>query len=255
MATLAIGSKRARGIDRAFDVLDHLRAVKQAQRPADIALALGAPKSTIYDIVATLVDHGMLENVKGDSAVFLGRRLYFLGLAYQDHFDITRQAGPILDDITIQTSETSQFCMLDGDKYTVAMMREGNRPFRISANVGDRTPIPWTASGRLLLAHLSDGEIIDLIPPEDFTLPRGGRLEPTTFIQEIRKVGTAGFFSFDSIVDTFTHCFAAAVRDQSDICVATLCIVAPKEDARENYDEYRVTLLTSAETLAKAMSS
>jgi DNA-binding IclR family transcriptional regulator len=251
--TAASGAKRARGIDRAFDILDHLRAVKRAQRPADIAVALGAPKSTIYDTVAALIDHGMLENVDGDGAVFLGRRLYFLGLAYQDHFDITRQAGRILDEITAQTSETSQFCMLDGEKYTVAMMRLGSRPFRISADVGERTPIPWTASGRLLLAHLSDAEIMALIPAADFTLPGGDRLDPAAFIAEIRGASAEGFFSFDSIVDTFTHCFAAPVHDRSDICAATLCIVAPKEDARANYSKYRATLLKAAETLSQAM--
>ena len=46
MAELQI-RKRARGIDRAFDILDHLRDVRTSQRPAEIAQALGAPTSTV----------------------------------------------------------------------------------------------------------------------------------------------------------------------------------------------------------------
>ncbi len=44
------------------------------------------------------------------------------------------------DRLAAETQETAQFCLLDGNKYTVAMMREGSRPFRISSSVGERTP-------------------------------------------------------------------------------------------------------------------
>ena len=249
-----IERKRARGIDRAFDILDHLRAVGRPQRPGEIAQALGAPKSTVYDLVATLIDHGMLETVDSQGNVFLGRRLYFLGLAYQEHFDLGREAGVLLKEITATTSETSQFCMLDGDKYTVAMMCEGSRPFRISADVGERTPIPWTASGRLLLGDMSDDEILTFIPPEDFILPNGERLDQDAFLAEVRAARKEGFFSFDSIVDSFTHCFAAPVCDEAGKCVATLCIVAPKNDARALYDSYRKILIEAGHKLSGLLS-
>ncbi len=243
--------KRARGLDRAFDILDHLRAVRRPMRPADIAQTLGAPKSTVYDLVGSLIEHGMLEAVGRDGEVYLGRRLYFLGLAYLDQFDLTREAGAILSEITEATRETSQFCMLDGDKYTVALMQEGQRPFRISADVGERTAIPWTASGVLLLGHMSDAEILDLIPPGDFTLPDGSRQAPASFIAAVRAAHAEGFFSFDSVVDSFTHCFAAAVRDRQGRCVATLCIVAPKADAMQHHAQYRDVLLRAAEKLSR----
>jgi len=245
--------KRARGIDRAFDILDHLRAVKAPQRQADIAQALGAPKSTIYDLVGTLLDHGMLEEAGSDGSVFLGRRLYFLGLAYCDHFDPAHRAESAMREITEQTAETTQFCMLDGDKYTVAVQVEGKRPFRISGDVGDRTPIPWTASGRLLLGDLSDAEIVELIPPEDFDLPQGGQVDVAGFLDEIRAAQAAGFFSFDSVVDSFTHCFAAPVCDASGKCVATICIVAPKDDSVANYDRYKSLLIEAGQALSKSI--
>ncbi|WP_417827164.1 IclR family transcriptional regulator [Thalassospira povalilytica] len=242
--------KRARGIDRAFDILDHLRDVKTSQRPAEIAQALGAPTSTVYDLVGTLIDHGMLEVTDANGSVFLGRRVYFLGLAYRDYFDLTRQAASVLDEITSNTKETSQFCMLDGNKYTVALQREGSRPFRISADVGERTAIPWTASGRLLLGHLNDDQIRELIPDEDFILPNGQRMNFDTYIAEIRQAQLDRFFSFDSIVDTFTHCFAAPVYDQNGVCSATLCIVAPKEDARDNFEHYKIALQAAGDKLS-----
>ncbi len=73
---------------------------------------------------------------------------------------------------------------------------EGGRPFRISSDVGERVPIPWTASGRLLVSHLSDAEIKELIPEEDFQLPNGEWLPPAEFIAEVRQASAAGYFTF-----------------------------------------------------------
>jgi DNA-binding IclR family transcriptional regulator len=239
------GSRRMRGLDRAFEILDFLRATKRPARPNEIAAGIDAPKSTAYELVNLLIKAGVLEYADRDGRVFLGRKLYFLGLAYQQQFDLTRECRAYLARIAEETRETAQFCMLDGDKYTVVMMKEGIRPFRISSDVGEPVPLPWTASGRLLLSHLSDGEILDFIPPADFILPNGSRLEPARFLDEVRRARAERFFSFDSLADTFTHCFAAPVH-QGDACVATLCIVAPKQDAARNYDRYRAALVGTA---------
>lgn len=246
--------RRARGLDRAFDILDYLKDKGQPMRPNEIASGVGSPKSTVYELVALLLERRVLENVGKDGHVYLGRQLYFLGQAHLRHFDLTREAQVCLDHIVSQTRETAQMCLLNGRKYTVALMKEGERHFRISSDVGENAPIPWTASGRLLLAHLSDQEIIDLIDADDFVLPDGQRLPLDTFLAEIRAAGEEGFFSFDSVADTFTHCFAAPVKDARGICIATLCIVAPRADALKNYADYRRVLIDSANGMARRIN-
>lgn len=245
---------RARGLDRAFAILDYLRDCKRPLRPNEIAVAMGAPKSSIYEIINKLVEHRILEYFDNEGRIFLGRKLHFLGTAYLAHFDLTREAQTYLDAVTRETRETSQLCMLSGDKYTVVLMKEGIRSFRISSDVGKPTPLPWTASGRLLIAHLSDAEIRSLIPAADFTLPDRSQTEPSEFIAEARKAQADGFFSFDSVVDNFTHCFAASVYNERGICAATLCIIAPRDDAQRNYARYRMILEQNASDLSAKLS-
>lgn len=243
--------RRARGLDRAFDILDHLKATGMPLRPNEIATGIGSPKSTVYELVAALLERGMLQPVGHEGQVYLGRQLYFLGQAHLRHFDFTREAQQSLHEIVEHTGETAQMCLLNGRKYTVALMQEGARHFRISSDVGEDAPVPWTASGRLLLGHLSDEAIVALIDPDDFILPNGERLATDVFIAQVRLACAEGFFSFDSIADTFTHCFAAPVRDSAGVCVATLCIVAPREDARRNHAHYRDVLIECAHRLAR----
>lgn len=246
-------SRRMRGLDRAFEILDFLRERRKPARPNEIAIGIDAPKSTAYELVNLLLKLGVLEHTDDDGRVFLGRKLYFLGQAWQSQFDLTRECKAHLARLAEATRETAQLCMLDGRKYTVAMMKEGARPFRISSDIGEPIPIPWTASGRLLVSHMSDEEILSFIPPADFVLPDGSTLATQAFLDQVHAARRDGFFSFDSIADNFTHCFSAPVFQHGDICVATLCLVAPRDDAAKNYDAYRKALVEEARELSSQL--
>ena len=164
-----------------------------------------------------------------------------------------RECDRLLTKLAEETRETAQMCLLEGDKYVVAQMREGVRPFRISSNVGDPVPIPWTASGRLLVSHMSDAEILALIPADDFRLPSGRQLKPTDFIAEARAAAHSGYVAFDSVVDTFTRCFAAPVYRPGRVCVATLCLVTPREDGARSEKLYLRALAESAKDLSSRL--
>lgn len=246
-------SRRTRGLDRAFEILEFLRVKRQPMRPNEIAQEIGAPRSSVYELVNLLLSHRMLDYQGGDGRVFLGRRLYFLGTAYAEQFDLMRECDRMLIRLAEETRETAQMCLVEGNKYTVAMMREGIRPFRISSNVGELVPIPWTASGRLLVSHLTDEEILDLIPPEDFVLPNGRRLETSDFIAQVRKAAADGYFTFNSEVENFTHCFAVPVHQADGACIATLCLVAPREDGWRNRTAYLDSLLHAAKEISEKL--
>ena len=248
-----IVSRRTRGLDRAFEILEFLRTKRQPMRPNEIAVEIGAPRSSVYELINLLLRHGMLDYQGGDGRVFLGRKLYFLGTAYADQFDLMRESEDVLARLAEETRETAQMCLLEGNKYTVAMMREGVRAFRISSNIGELVPIPWTASGRLLVAHLTDAEIVDFIPADDFVLPSGKRLDPARFIAEVRQATIDGYFTFNSEVETFTHCFAVPVHQAGGQCVATLCLVTPKEDGLRNRQAYLHSLLAAAHDLSEQL--
>lgn len=249
------GNGRARGLERAFTILDYLRTRRQPVKPNEIAVGIGAPRSSVYQLVNLMLENGALEYAGGDGRVYLGRKLYFLGLAYAEVFDIGHAAETLLNQLALETRETAQMCMLEGDKYTVAMMREGARPFRISSDVGEPVPIPWTASGRLLVAHMSDADILRFIPKEDFILPNGKKLDPRVFLGQVAQAREDGYYTFESITDTFTHCFAAPVYQADGHCIVTLCLVAPREDAARNHTSYVKALRDAAGVLTRKMNA
>ncbi|APG88703.1 IclR family transcriptional regulator (plasmid) [Sinorhizobium americanum CCGM7] len=246
-------NRRARGLDRAFEILDYLRLQRQPLRPNEIAQGIGAPRSSVYELVNLLLRQGVIEYRGDDGRVFLGRKLYFLGAAYAEQFDLMRECEHLLSRVAEETRETAQMCQLEGNKYAVVLMNEGSRPFRISTNIGEPVAIPWTASGRLLVDHMSDEEILAFIPEADFVLPNGKHLDPAAFISQVRQAKKDGYFTFNSIVDSFTHCFAVPVYDAEEVCIATLCLVAPKEDGLRNRDAYLRVLIDAAGELSEKL--
>jgi DNA-binding IclR family transcriptional regulator len=240
---------RTRGIDRAFQILECLHEGKKPLRPNEIAIAIGAPKSTIYDVVGLMLSRGVLDRTDGEGRVYLGRRLYLFGLSHLSHFDVMRLASGFLDHLSEVTGQTAQFCVLDSRKYVVAQMKEGERHFRISSDVGEPVPLPWTASGRVLVSHLTDKQILKLVPTEDFRLPDGRRLSERTFLKEVAEARAEGFFSCDGTGGRFTHCFAAAIYDEQKHCVATLCLLTPREEGLQEHRRYKQALIEAARTM------
>lgn len=240
---------RARGIDRAIDLLECLHAGREPLRIGDLAKRLNAPRSTVYELVERLTRAGILESHAG--GVFFGRTVHFYAADYLSVHDFSRHAYDAVVRLAETTQQTAQFTTLYGNKYTVEHMHCGSQLFRISADVGVPVPIPWTASGRLLLGHMSRDDIIGFIPPEDFMLPDGRRIDPDAFCQEVVEASSRGCCITRGLVDNFTHCLAASVRDERHVAAGCLCLVVPATSPGQ--DRLLTLLRESADGLEKQL--
>jgi len=241
---------RARGIDRVIALMEHLHDRRAPTRIADIARDTGTPRSTMYELVNTLVEARWLELRDGDGTVYFGPAMHYYGSDYLDSVDLIRKARVEVAHIAETVGETAQFCTLDGDKYLVVLNEPGRRMFRISSEIGIKVPIPWTASGRLLVDHLNAEEIRSFIPSDDFTLPDGRRIAEDEFLEDMRRARTQGYVRTTALVDRFTTCLAAPVRDPSGRCIATICFVVPADTTEEAQQMMIDTLKASAERLS-----
>jgi DNA-binding IclR family transcriptional regulator len=216
---------RVRGIDRAIELLECLHVARQPLRIGEIARRLNAPRSTVYELVNRFLDAAILESYDADGRVFFGRTLHFYAADFLEIHGLSRRAREEVVSIAERTGETAQFCVLHGDKYTVAHIQTGQKIFRISTEIGVRVPIPWTASGRLLLDHMTREEVERFVPAEDFVLPDGTRIDPERFYDELCRARRDGYCATTGLIDDFTHCIAAPVRRADRVAVACVCVV------------------------------
>ncbi len=224
---------RQRGIDRLIGVLDLLQRRRRPMGAGEIARVLGAPRSTVYEIVARLTEAQMLESSGTEGQVYFGRAMHLFGTAYLRGDAAMRRIGEALDALSAETGMTVQCCGRRGDKYVVLECRDGAGPFRITSEIGVEVPLPWTASGRLLLGHMSDEAIRDFIPPEDFRLPDGGLLPLRTFLDDVETARRDGFSETTGLANSFTWCQAVPIFGRDGTAEFTLCFVLPVDSAAD----------------------
>jgi DNA-binding IclR family transcriptional regulator len=243
-------SSRARGVDRVVGIFKQLHIARRPMTMRELIEATGAPRSSIYELVTILTEAGWLET-SADGSVFFGREMHYYGADYAVHNDLISRAHHAILALVRNHDETAQLCMLEGNKYTVVLSENSSRPFNISSDIGVKVPIPWTATGRLLLAHLRADEIRALIPDEDFVLDNGRHVEFEDFLRDVERAAEQGYCCTEGLSHTFRYCMAAPIRDRTGLPVAALCFMTSRDTDPDKRTRMLEDLITSSKALSQ----
>ena len=237
---------RTSGIDRALQIFDYLQAAGQASTAYEIARAVGAPISTVYTIIDDLVAKDLLDRDR-NGLIGLGRRLYHYGLSYARNLDLLSAAHREMHELARASGETVQVCARDQDVMVVLAMEEGGGAFHVTSRVGSRTPLNWSASGRLLVGHLEEDELVDLFRRSARPSPTGrAETDPQVLAAGARQALQQRLSIQAGESDFAVACIAAPVCDTSGVCHATMSIVVPESKARQKDSELVALVQQSA---------
>lgn len=245
-----ISGSREKGLNRVLHILEFLHTTQRAVGIGDLAKGVNAPRSTTYTLVRELVDAGLLEMAGDGNRVYFGKKLYLYGMDYVRGNDLLRRGRQEVDNLSRETGETSELCMLQSGRYTIVHSSPGTRPFRISSATGLQIPLPWTASGRLLLAGFERTAIEDMVSEDDLVLPDGRRLRLDDFIADIATAKATGHCITSGLVDAYTKCLAAPVFSAPGKVEATMCLVVPIDTSEAKTGELIALLRSRAARLS-----
>ena len=219
----------SRSVRRALEMFEYLLQQGEPATVGTIVSALQIPKSTAYELVRTLTEAGYLEPAGRGAGLFLGRKLFELGMAYRSQVDLLRDGSQIVEELRDSTGETVQLSVLENDMMLVLLKEEGSRSIRIISRVGSRVPINWAAAGRLLVSDFDDATITALLKRSVKQSPTGrATIEVPKIIQQIRKFRKQGYATELNETNEHAGCVAAPVIDGSGRCVAAISVVAPE---------------------------
>ncbi|RPJ21995.1 MAG: IclR family transcriptional regulator [Desulfobacteraceae bacterium] len=154
--------KRVPALDKCFAILDLMAHTKKPLGISDLSNALAYHKSTVFNMVYTLVDLGILEN--GTEGKFrFGPGLYALGKASGGGSELVSTVHPYLEEISKET-KLSVFLGIRSGKRAV-IMDKVDSPFdiKVSSEAGMAIPLLAGAGGKVLLSQLSDAELNALL--------------------------------------------------------------------------------------------
>ncbi|MEV0006991.1 IclR family transcriptional regulator [Streptomyces sp. NPDC047973] len=164
------GVRGVKSASRTVALLELLAA--RGDRPArldELAEELGVPRSSMYQLLRTLVDCGWVRTDTTGSLYGIGIRALHTGTSYLDSDPHVRAARPYLDEASDALGETVHLARLDGAHVVYLATRESHEYVRTLSRVGRRIPAHAGALGKALLAERPD----DLLPlPEGPLAPR-----------------------------------------------------------------------------------
>jgi DNA-binding IclR family transcriptional regulator len=249
------GVKRTRtsALDRILQVLDFLQEQDQPATAYEIARAVGAPLSTIYVTVEDLVAKQVLDRQE-NGALWFGPRLYHYGLTYARRLDLLSAATQEMTDLAIGSRETVQICGRDGDNMVVLAMIDGPDHYYVASRVGTRTPLNWSASGRLLVGHLPEHERREIYARSTRPSPTGrAETDVEKLVQVSRKVFEDGLCIQAGESDFSVACIAAPIVDDDGACRATVSIVVPDHKVDQTAPDLKALVRDSARRIEERL--
>ena len=154
--------KRVPAIDKCFDILELFARSKEPMGISDISGNLDLNKSTVFNILHTLMDLNVLENQPDGKFVF-GTRFYILGNMAGKRSRLIQTARPYLERINEKT-KLSAFLGLRSDRQAILIDKvDAAYGIKLSSEIGMQMPILAGAGIKAMLAQLSDEEIDEIL--------------------------------------------------------------------------------------------
>lgn len=214
-------------VDRAADVLELLLHEQRSMTPAGIARGLGIPRSSVHDLLATLVRRRMLA-LTDQGEYMLGVLLFELGNGYAARLDLAVEGQRVAAQIAYECDETVHLATLEGTEVLYIAKIDTSHTVRMVSAVGVRLPAHCTAVGKALLASLDDADVaarygdgtLPTMTPKSISSLADLRAE----LDQVRRDGVAWD---NSESNAFVRCAATQVHDHRGEVVAAMSISVP----------------------------
>lgn len=239
-----------RALDRAFRILDVLSEVPTVDA-ATLRERAGLPKSTLYELLASLEELGAIIRTE-DNRYSLGLRLVEFGEAARERLRIREIAAPYLQALSERFDETIHLTVVDRDEVLYVDCFESSRRFRTYSVIGVRAPLHCTAVGKAIFAGMDDENIDRLLrerPLERFTETTITGIEEMR--EELLRIRDRGYSIDEGEHEPGIRCIGAAVTGKNGQPYASISVSGPVQRMTEvKVPEIASSLREAAEAIS-----
>jgi len=228
----ALRNNRVQSLDRALEMLELLASNGGEMGVSDLARRLEVHKSTAFRLLATLQDHGLVEQNAATEKYRLGYGLVRLAGAVVAELDLSRAARAVMQELADRSRETVNLALLQGDRV-INIDQITSSHLVVNVNwVGKQNPVHCTSTGKVLLAFLPPAELRRILgrPLERLT-PRT-IVDRATLEKQLQRVREDGYAFTLEELEVGLNAVAAPVRDSRGEAIAAVSVSGPS---------YRVT--------------
>jgi DNA-binding IclR family transcriptional regulator len=202
----------------------------------DLSKRLKFSQSKTYRLVRTLIQYNLIQETPGGAAHYaLGLNALRLGLIAQKVINLGAIARPFMSELSKHTRETVLLTTVNGTKGLCQEIVECVEPVRSSTyQPGESIPLHCGASGKILMAYLSEPEwdrIIEIEGLKPFT--RNTITDKDRLKQHLKEIREAGFAFSDREVHEDVIAIGAPILDVAGRLMSGLSVVIPSYRANK----------------------
>ena len=218
-------------VPAAAQVLAILRYLGRQAGPVSAAVVardLGLPRSTTYHLLAALVADGFAVHLPEERKYALGATAHEMGTGYARQAPLQRIGRYPLRKLVATGKATAHLAVLQGTDVIYVIEERAPRQQPLVTDAGVRLPAHRTASGRVLLGHMTEVQLRALYPdPASVRSSRAGGPALPGLLAQVRERGYA--WEENEVTDGFSS-LAVPVLDRSGHAVASVTVTAPTPD-------------------------
>lgn len=155
-------------VGKALDVLDMVAARGHPVRFRELLATGRFPKATLYRLLQTLTNQGMLAYDAERQSYAPGMRLVRLAHSAWQQSSIAPLARPHIDALAARIGETVHLAQLDTGHVLYVDKRNARRPVDMYSEAGKVGPAYCTGVGKAMLAYLDDADLTRAITRQSF---------------------------------------------------------------------------------------
>jgi DNA-binding IclR family transcriptional regulator len=253
--TAALPRYNVPGLERGLRLLQLFDRTRRVLGSAEMARALGIPRSTAFRLAQTLAHLGFLE--RENDSYRIGAAVLRLGFEYIASLEVADLARPVVERLRDATGLSAQLVIRDGRDVVVVLKASPPSTFASNVTVGTRMPAHATILGRVLLADADDESLRALYPEP--ALPRVSAHSPRTLAELkrlLREDHARGYAVSESFFEQGISAVAAPVRDHSGGIVAAVSVTAqrPTLEPKELRERLVKQVLAAAAELSRQLN-
>lgn len=244
-------------VGKALEVLEQVAGFDRPVRFGEVLEASNHPKATLYRLLQTLVNQGMLRYDDASQTYAPGLRLVRLAHTAWRQSSLAPVARPFLDDLSRQVGETIHLAQLDEGQVLYVDKRNAVRPIEMFSAAGKVGPGYCTGVGKAMIAHLAEPDRETAIARQSFYRHTPATLtDAATFRAELDAIREAGIAYDREEHEPGIICIAAPILSGAGRVIGALSITnSTQRNSLEGLAAFRPALLKTAEEISEAAST
>lgn len=211
--------------------LDILFLMAQSTSPltiGEIGEKLDTPSSTVYRIIGTLKENGLVERIDREGHLILGMRTLTLTRSLNEQNILIKVARPEMRRLRDRTNESIHLYAISGTSQICLESAESFAPLRVMSTKGEARPLYAGASGKVLLAFLGEEERMNLLSSMEITKVTPNTITDRAKLQkDLEKIRKRGYSHTRSEILDGAEGVAVPIFNGKNQIVASLSLAGP----------------------------